>query len=420
MKAVPKLRFPDFTDYWNLKILKKVTDYVDYRGKGPVKSLGGIFLITAKNIKKGYIDYNISKEYIPVETYEEVMKKGKPEIGDIIFTTEAPLGNVAQIDRQNIALAQRVIKFRSKNGLINSFLLQYILSSVFQKSILQKSIGSTVKGISGKDLHNLRISIPTLPEQQKIASFLSAIDDRIQQLTRKKEGLEQYKKGVMQQIFSQQIRFKRDDGGEYPGWERKTFESIYKFHSTNSLSRDNLNYNEGSVYNIHYGDIHKHFKTIFRLQDEIVPFINDNSQIKNIKKDDFCKNGDLVLADASEDYNDVGKAIEVVNTNNQQIVAGLHTILARPDLSIIEIGFGGHLIKSPKIRNQIMKIAQGTKVLSISSNRLAKIEIHLPVIKEQQKIASFLSSIDQKIDQVDQQVEKNTAFKKGLLQQMFV
>ena len=100
----------DLPKGWEIKKLGEVTSYVDYRGKTPIKSTEGIFLVTAKNVKAGYMDYEISKEYIPYENYEEVMRRGKPQIGDVLITTEAPMGNVASIDREGFALAQRIIK----------------------------------------------------------------------------------------------------------------------------------------------------------------------------------------------------------------------------------------------------------------------------------------------------------------------
>lgn len=124
---IPNLRFNGFTDDWEQRKLIEVCDYVDYRGKTPKKTKTGIFLVTAKNVKDGYIDYEASKEYISYKDYDEVMKRGIPEIGDILFTTEAPCGNVAQVDKPNIALAQRIIKYRGKDNIINNNYLKCYL-----------------------------------------------------------------------------------------------------------------------------------------------------------------------------------------------------------------------------------------------------------------------------------------------------
>ena len=161
--------------------LGEVCDYVDYRGKTPRKTTSGIQLITAKNIRKGFIDYEISKEFIDRNEYEIVMKRGIPKIGDILITTEAPMGNVAQVDNKNIALAQRVIKYSTKNSSIlsNNFLRQYLQSVHFQNKLDKKSTGSTIKGIRGKLLHELKIPLPPLERQKEIVEIL----DKFEKLT---------------------------------------------------------------------------------------------------------------------------------------------------------------------------------------------------------------------------------------------
>jgi type I restriction enzyme S subunit len=175
------LTFGDSVEY---KPLGVVCDYVDYRGKTPRKVDVGIFLITAKNIRKGFIDYNISREYIAVEDYEQVMKRGKPNVGDVLITTEAPCGNVAQLDRDDIALAQRVIKYRGKKGVINNSYLKYVLlGTEFQMKLLRAATGGTVKGIKGSILHKLTIPVPPIEEQERIVAILDRFDALCNDLT---------------------------------------------------------------------------------------------------------------------------------------------------------------------------------------------------------------------------------------------
>ncbi|KAI3344422.1 hypothetical protein DVV91_11780 [Clostridium botulinum] len=119
MNKVPKLRFKEFSGEWEEKKISEVTSYVDYRGKTPQKVNKGIYLVTAKNVKFGFIDYECSKEYIRQEDYEVVMSRGIPQIGDVLITTEAPCGNVAQVDNSNIALAQRIIKYRGNYNILD-------------------------------------------------------------------------------------------------------------------------------------------------------------------------------------------------------------------------------------------------------------------------------------------------------------
>lgn len=204
-KTLPEWRFPEFLGggEWQKAAIAEVTSYVDYRGKTPVKSKEGVFLITAKNIKMGYIDYNASKEYIPKEQYLAVMSRGIPQLGDVLITTEAPCGNVAQIDKVDVALAQRVIKYRGNKHKINNTFLKYVfLSPVFQSELKRNSSGGIVGGIKGSVLHQMSIKFPDdMIEQQKIADCLSEIDTVITGQSNKVKQLKTHKKGLMQGLF---------------------------------------------------------------------------------------------------------------------------------------------------------------------------------------------------------------------------
>jgi len=212
-----------------------------------------------------------------------------------------------------------------------------------------------------------------------------------------------------------ELRFKEFSGE----WDMKPYGEIYKFYSTNSLSREKLNYQSGEVYNIHYGDIHTKFSTMFKLENENVPFINSDIDLSKIKEENYCQVGDLVIADASEDYADIGKTIEIISLNGKKTLAGLHTFLARPNKEYVALGFVGYMLQNYTVRKQIMKIAQGTKVLSLSTGRLSNIILNLPQKQEQQKIASFLTTIDTKIEQLTKKVELQEQYKKGVMQKIF-
>jgi type I restriction enzyme S subunit len=203
-------------------------------------------------------------------------------------------------------------------------------------------------------------------------------------------------------------------------WNIEPLGEVYSFKSTNSLSRENLNYEDGEVKNIHYGDIHTKFSTSFDITKENVPYINPSVPIGRIDLDSFCREGDMIFADASEDLKDVGKSIEIVNLNNEKLLSGLHTLHARQKQSKLITGFGGHLFTSPSIKSQIQRESQGAKVYGISATRLANIQVYYPQDrKEQQKIAGCLSSLDELIASQNQKLDALKFHKKGLMQQLF-
>jgi type I restriction enzyme S subunit len=205
-----------------------------------------------------------------------------------------------------------------------------------------------------------------------------------------------------------------------PSWAGKPMGKVYSFKSNNSLSRDQLNYECGSVKNIHYGDIHTKFSTLFDITKEKVPFINPTESLDGFRPENDCVEGDMIFADASEDLEDIGKSIEVFRLNGERVVSGQHTILARPDNDGLVIGFGAYLFKSRHVRTQIQKESQGSKVLGISATRLTKIELPIPSTKaEQQKIAECLSSVDELIAAQARKLDALKTHKKGLMQQLF-
>tara|TARA_B110000046_G_C12965744_1_gene386603 strand:- start:48 stop:1265 length:1218 start_codon:yes stop_codon:yes gene_type:complete len=201
-------------------------------------------------------------------------------------------------------------------------------------------------------------------------------------------------------------------------WDGNLFSDFYEFQTTNSYSRDNLNYEYGKLKNIHYGDIHTKFRTQFIVNNEDVPYINDDIDISKIKTNQILKEGDLVIADASEDYSDIGKSIEIINVDGKKVVAGLHTLHAKSK-NRTYVGFGGFMMKSPSVRKSLMMIAQGTKVLGISYKRVSQIKINTPSLSEQQKIADFLTAVDKRIELLENKKTLLETYKKGVLKKIF-
>ena len=361
-------------------------------------------------------------KFISEEIFEKENKKVKLEKGDILMTKIGDIGTAKYIDwdvRASFYVSLALIK---QSSAVNSlFLARSIASPYFQKELHQRIIHVAFpKKINLGEIGECLAQLPCEQEQTKIANFLTAVDEKILHLTQKHDLLIQYKKGVMQKIFSQELRFKDDDGKEFPEWEERALGDIFTFIQTNSFSRELLSYETGIVKNIHYGDIHTKFKSNFKIENSNVPFIKPNIDLSKISTDCYCKEGDLIIADASEDYADVGKAIEIISLGNQKLLSGLHTYIARDLSKQMSSGFSGYLMQTENVRLQIKTFATGVSVLGISKGNLTKVILNIPSKLEQTKVANFLTAVDDKITATQAQLKAVKQYKQGLLQQMFV
>lgn len=418
-KNTPVLRFPGFSCSWEFTSLSSVARIYDGTHQTPSYVKSGIPFVSVEDIE----DIQGTTKFIRPDAFEKDFKV-KPTKGDILMTriTAGVIGATAIIENDAPLGYYVSLALIRPNPGVNPHFLRYSIGSPSFKRELHKRIIHVAfpKKINLGEIGECRQYVPPNEEQHKIATFLSAVDEKIGQLARKKELLLKYKQSLMQQIFDQKIRFKDDDGQDFADWKEMRFGEVFSFLPTNSFSREDLNYLDGEVRNIHYGDIHTKFRPLLNMYDEEVPFINKEISLARIPEANYLRTGDLVFADASEDYADVGKCIEIGSTNGQRVLSGLHTLLARPKVNEFANGFGIYLMKSWPVRRQIMREAQGTKVLGISNGRLAKIRLTLPSIAEQAKIARFISTIGKKIEMANQQLEVTRTFKEGLLQQMFV
>ena len=197
-------------------------------------------------------------------------------------------------------------------------------------------------------------------------------------------------------------------------WQPINLADIFQYFSTNSLSREQLS-ESGILKNLHYGDIHRKYNSIVNENKEITSYVKD---LNYVNKYELLKNNDLIFADASEDYKGIGKAVEVVNVNNNT-VSGLHTILVRDNSNVFAPMFKGYYFNSPTVHNQIRVLANGFKVYGISKEAINKLNIKIPSIKEQSKIANTLYLLDKKIELQNKKIEGLKLFKKGLLKKQY-
>jgi type I restriction enzyme S subunit len=173
---------------------------IDYRGKTPDKTTAGIPLITAKVIKGGRIE--TPSEFIAADAYEEWMRRGIPQAGDVVITTEAPLGEVAQLPKGKVALAQRVITLSGKKGLVdNTFLKYLLLSRPFQEDLEARATGTTVVGIKQSVLRKIDLAFPSFLDQKAIAHILGTLDDKIELNRKTNETLEAMAKALFKSWF---------------------------------------------------------------------------------------------------------------------------------------------------------------------------------------------------------------------------
>ena len=200
------------------------------------------------------------------------------------------------------------------------------------------------------------------------------------------------------------------------GWGKYKVSDVLDFYSTNSLSWDQLEYNSDELLNLHYGLIHVGLPTIVNLDENVLPNIKKEFLPKNYE---LCREGDVAFADASEDTNEVAKAIEFVNLSDKNVVCGLHTIHGRDNHNLTSIGFKGYAFASESFHNQIRRIAQGTKIFSISSKNFSECYIGIPSKDEQTKIAKLLALIDERISTQSRIIEDLKSERKYLLEQLF-
>ncbi|WP_259015524.1 restriction endonuclease subunit S [Emticicia fluvialis] len=243
---------------------------------------------------------------------------------------------------------------------------------------------------------------PTKAEQTAIASALSEADALISSLEKLIAKKRNIKQGVMQKLLHPK-----------EGWEVKTYGEVFTFLPTATYSRAELT-ESGNVKYIHYGDIHTKWDSFLNVQNFTLPTIK-NELLKNYP---FIKEGDLIMADASEDYNGIGKSIEVRNVGAMKIISGLHTFLLRDNTSVFTNGFRGYIHSCKNVKEQFDRLATGLKVYGVSKNNLKTVQIPVPPLEEQIRIATILSDMDNEITALEAKLEKYRKVKLGMMQNL--
>ena len=203
---------------------------------------------------------------------------------------------------------------------------------------------------------------------------------------------------------------------EFQGeWEKCKVSDLLDFYSTNSLSWDKLEYGTDAIQNLHYGLIHVGLPTMIDLSKDKLPNITNGNTPKNYE---LCQEGDIAFADASEDTNEVAKAVEFYKLNGKDVICGLHTIHGRDNQQKTVVGYKGYAFSSTAFHHQIRRIAQGTKIYSINSKNFSECYIGIPSKEEQKKIATLLRLIDERISTQNKIIDKLQSLIKGISNQL--
>lgn len=420
-KSFPELRFEGFTEAWEQrKFFDNIRNTIDFRGRTPKKmgfdwSEKGYLALSALNVKNGYIDPSADAHYGDEELYNKWMGGNELRKGQVLFTTEAPMGNVAQVpDNKGYILSQRTIAFIVNEEKISNNFLAVLLSSpkVFN-DLTSLSSGGTAKGVSRKSLSGLKVIVPkNTIEQEKIGSFIKVLEKAIALHQEKLDKLYTLKKGFLQDIFSQNEqqlpRLRVTDSDDY--YTQRELSFMVERVKSYSLSRKYETSNKTLHKYIHYGDIHT----------KKVGIIDESTKLPNILPGnyDLLKSGDLILADASEDYQGIALPAVVNFKPTFNLVAGLHTIALRP--KDIDSLFLYYLIHSSVFRKFGYKVGTGMKVFGISASNLLKFKVSFPSLEKQKIIGLFLKSLDNIIGMHQEKLEKLKKLKKSYLQKMFI
>jgi len=407
-KNVPALRFPEFEGEWEKKkgidITSKITKGSSPNWQGFQYQNSGVLFVTSENVRDGFLD--ISKPKFLPEEFHEKQKNSQLKYGDILINiVGASIGRCCLfLEKVPASTNQAVALFRTKEKV--DFLF---ISLCYQHDRIQKVISGTQSesarpNLSLTDLRQLCFVCPSLPEQQKIASFLTAVDTKIEQLSKKKALLEQYKKGMMQKLFSQELRFKDEQGNEFPDWEEKRLGDVATFSKGKGISKDDISEN-GSLECIRYGQLYTDYA-------ETIRDIKSRTNIP-VNEAVLSEPNDIIIPASGETQIDIATASCVLKGG----------VALGGDLNIIRTEHDGVFISYYLNNNkkyEIARLAQGISVVHLYAAQLKLLQLNLPSILEQRKISSFLSSIDKKINLISTELTHAQTFKKGLLQQMFV
>jgi type I restriction enzyme, S subunit len=386
----PSLRFPEFKQQW---VSKKLGELLEFKnGINATKEQYGSgykFINVLDILNNDFITHD--KIIGSVNVDKAMVNKFPVAYGDILFQrsseTREEVGTASvYLDKEHIAtFGGFVIRGKKIGDYDPVFFNKLLKTDTSREQITSKSGGSTRYNVGQEILASVELSFPTLPEQQKIATFLTAVDKKIQTLKAKKRLLEQYKKGVMQQLFSQQLRFKKEDGEAFEEWEARRLGEC-------------LDYIQPTKYLVESTEYDNKYETPVLTAGKtfILGYTNEINGI-------FKEHLPVII------FDDFTTATQFVNFSFKAKSSAMKILIAKKNIDI----------KFMFEAMQIMKYEIGGHERHWIS-KFANIDIPIPTLPEQTKIANFLSTLDAKINAVAGEVSAMEVWKKGLLQGLFV
>lgn len=347
----------------------------------------------------------------------EEFEKNKVKYGDIFFTRSSlvPAGiawsNVFLSHEENVTYDGHLMKISPDLGRFSpAYLAQYFRSRPVRKQLIIRGKTGTMTTIGQADIATVELVVPALAEQQKIADFLTAVDKRIQQLSQKKALLEDYKKGVMQQLFTQALRFKDDHGNEFPDWEETTLGDISCVITSGSRDWAQFYSETGSLF-IRMTNLPRN--GIYLLLDDLKYVSLPKNGHEGARTS--LQTHDILISITAE----LGK-IGWVPENLGEAFINQHTALVRPIRGAVDSKFIAYSLANPETNVRINRLNDSGAKSGLNLSTIRAFNLLIPSLPEQTKIANFLTALDRKIETVSAQITHTQTFKKGLLQQMFV
>ena len=429
---VPQIRFTGFTDPWEQRKLGEELGFLRNNTLSRAElsdSEGTVFDIHYGDvlIKYGSV-LDAEKADVPRIANDAVANRQTCDClqdGDVIIADTAEDSAVGKCTELCNSAGKKVFSglhtmpLRPMRKYASGYLGHYLNSPAFHDQLLPLMQGIKVISVSRSAIEDMTMSVPSVAEQASIGAFFDRLDSLITLHQRKYDKLCVLKKSMLDKMFPKggslypEIRF----AGFTDPWEQRKLGEELGFLRNNTLSRAELSDSEGTVFDIHYGDVLIKYGSVLDAEKADVPRIA-NDAVANRQTCDCLQDGDVIIADTAED-SAVGKCTELCNSAGKKVFSGLHTMPLRP-MRKYASGYLGHYLNSPAFHDQLLPLMQGIKVISVSRSAIEDMTMSVPSVAEQASIGAFFDRLDSLITLHQRKLELLRNIKKSMLDKMFV